>query len=68
MFHAPYGGSKPRESTMLQYWGVFVADKPKPIAIFEKHDAAVLFKEAMTDGSCTIRPYRFWHNSDSSNE
>ena len=45
---------------MLQYWAVFVADKPKPIALFEKHDVAVMFKESMTDGVCEIRPYVFW--------
>lgn len=60
MIHAPYGGTRPRESTMLHYWGVFVADKPKPIALFEKYDVAVMFKETMTDGRCEIRPFCFW--------
>jgi hypothetical protein len=59
MFHAPYGGSRPHESTVLQYWAVFLQEGKKPIALFEKHDVAVMFREAMTDGQCTIRPYAF---------
>jgi hypothetical protein len=44
---------------VLTYWGVFVEQRKKPIALFEKHDVAVMFKETMTDGECTIRPYDF---------
>ena len=58
MFHPP-DRIMPRGPKVLQYWAVFVADKPKPIALFEKHDVAVMFKEAMTDGACEIRPYVF---------
>ena len=59
MFHAPYGGSPPAASKVVQYWGVFVEQRTKPIALFEKHDVAVMFVETMTDGNCTIRPYAF---------
>ncbi|MBI5474274.1 MAG: hypothetical protein HY961_18210 [Ignavibacteriae bacterium] len=59
MFHAPYGGSKPRENPVLQYWGVFVEGKQKPIAIFQTHDVAVMFQQTMTDGKCKVRPYAF---------
>jgi hypothetical protein len=59
MFHAPYGGSKPQGKVVLTYWAVFVEQRKKPIALFEKYDVAVMFKETMTDGECIIRPYDF---------
>jgi len=59
MFHAPYGGSKPQGKVVLTYWGIFISQRKKPIALFEKHDVAVMFKETMTDGECEIHPYEF---------
>lgn len=59
MFHAPYGGHAPRQSKVLQYWAVFLEDGKKPIAFFEKYDVAVMFKETMVGGECTIKPYAF---------
>ena len=53
-----------RQNKMLQYWAVFVGGKPKPIALFEKHDVAVMFKETMTEGTCEIRPFCFWPEGD----
>lgn len=57
--HAPYGGHAPQSRVVLQYWGVFLKEGQKPVALFEKHDVAVAFTETMTDGHCTIRPYTF---------
>ena len=64
MFHAPYGGSKPHGKVVLAHRGVFVEQRKKPIALFEKYDAAVMFKEMMTDGACSIRPHEFRSERD----